>query len=269
MPKSKDIINILEKARRLTFSSFEEIILEPRTVKVLINLFLHPGCKSDISLAKFLTNKSVLLSDISPHIITAFPSQIASYAERKGITEISEVDILECFALDHADAVDKNQAALLMSPAYALAHVLTTGIVGKVSHTANRQLVDLQVKICNQTVNFSHVLVPADMAVRYQHTVFHHFGVVVSVANTKKLKTLARQLQREQNKKSFLQKTVKQVLGEHINDIDYAKESFFKVDMTGQILNESKRDVDFFRLWQEEDLKKIKIPKAEKVMFSS
>jgi len=269
MPTTQKIINNLKKARRLTFSSFEEIILEPKAVKVLINLFLHPGCKSDINLAKFLINKPVLLAEISHHIITAFPSQIASFAERKSKTVISEADILECFAIDHVDAVDKNQASLLMSPAYALAHVLTTGTVSQLRNSANRQLVDLQVKICNQTVNFSHVLVPADMMVRYQHTVFHHFGVVVSVANTRKLKMLARQLLREQNKKAFLQKTVKQVLGEHVSDIDYAKESFFKVDMTGQILDESKKDVDFFRLWQEEDLKKIKIPKAEKVMFSS
>ncbi len=263
------IIQNLEKARRLAFSDFERIVLEPSAVKVLINLFLHPGCKSDINLVSFLKNKSVKLSEISPHIITAFPSQLASFAARKGIAIISQAELLECFAVDHADAVEENQAALLMNPSYALAHVLTIGVVAKVRKTEHRQLVDLQVKACGKIVKFSHVLVPADITVRAGQTVFHHFGVVVASADTKVLKLLSRRLQREQNKKMFMQKIVRQVLGKNIEDIDYAKESFFKVDMTGQIISESKKDIDFFRLWQEEDLKKIKIPKTEKVMFQS
>jgi len=269
MSQAPYIIKNLEAARRLSFTNFENIVLQPGAVKVLVNLFLHPGCKSDVNLATFLTGLPVNLVDISPHIITAFPSQIASYAERQGLNKIYEADLLECFALDHADAVERNHLALMMDAAYALAHVLTIGKVSHVRKSEQRQLVDLQVKVCNEVVDFSHVLVPADVPVKSGQTVFHHFGVVVAFAHNPDLKTLAWKLQQDQNKKTFMKRITKQVLGEHIKAIDYAKESFFRVDMAGQIIKESKKDVDFFRLWQEEDLKKIKIPKSEKVMFQS
>jgi hypothetical protein len=269
MPNTPTIIKNLEKARRLAFSDFEKIELEPSAVKVLINFFLHPGCKSDISLATFLTDNPVRLFEVSSHIITAFPSQLAMFAKRKEITKIADVDLLECFAIDHADVVEENQASLLFEPSYALAHVLTIGTVANTRNTENRHLVDLQVKVCDKKVKFSHVLVPANITVKKGQTVFHHFGVVVASADTKELKSLAKKLQKEQNKKTFLQEIVRQVLGKNIEDIDYAKEAFFKVDMAGQIIKESKKDFDFFQLWQKEDLKKIKIPKTEKVMFNS
>lgn len=263
------IIENLEAARRLSNPDFEHIVLESAAVKVLINLFLHPGCKSDVNLVKFLTGKSIKLSELSPHIITAFPSQVSKYAQRKGILKITEVELLECFAIDHADAVEENQHSLLFEPSYSLAHVLTVGKVTNLVHFENRQLVELVVKSCGSDIKFSHVLIPSDVSVSLNTVVFHHFGVVVASANSKELKLLAKKLQREQHKKIFLQKTVKQVIGKSIKSIDYAKESFFKVDMTGQLLKESKKDYDFFRLWQEDDLDKIKLPAADKVMFSS
>lgn len=263
------IIQNLETARRLSFSNFEKIILEPGAISVLVNLFLHPGCKSDINLATFFTGQPVKLSDISSHIITAFPSQLADFAQHHGLTKITAAGMLKCFALDHADAVEKNQVVLLMAPAYALAHVLTIGTVVAIRQAELRQLADLQVKVCGRLINFSHVLVPSGMQVRTGQEVFHHFGVVVAVADSKSLKALAKKLQFDQDKKSFMRKITRQVLGEHIQTIDYAKEAFFRIDMTGSIIEESKKDVNFFRLWQEDDLKKIKIPQSNKVMFQS
>ncbi len=265
----KKIINNLEKARRLAFSTFDKIVLEPEAVQILVNLFIHPGCKADINLAKFLTGKPVLLTDISPHIITAFPSTVASYAIKKGIITIRGVDLLECFAIDHTDRVEEHVTMLAMNPSYALAHVLTIGTIKSIQHVDIRKLATIEVKVCGQPILFSHVLVPENIVTATGATVFHHFGVVVASANTSILKKLAYWLQVNQNKKSFLRQTVRQVQGGHVEVIDYAKESFFKVDMTGQLIQESKKDFDFQKLWQEEDLKKIKIPKEARVMFQS
>jgi len=265
----KKIIKNLEIARRLSFPGFDNITLTSEAVKVLINLFLHPGCKSDINLMTFLTGQPVYLSDISPHIITAFPSQVALYAQEHQTTIITDSLLLECFAIDHADAVEENQASLLFNPSYSLAHVLTIGRVRDVRQVELRQLADIEVKVCGQLVKFTNILAPIDINIAVNQTVFHHFGVVVSLADTIEKKILARKLQLLQNDKTFLQKTVRQILGANITEINYAKEAFFRVNMAGQIIQESKKEVDFFQLWQEEDLRKIKIPKAEKVMFQS
>lgn len=260
------IIQNLEKARRLAFPSFAKIVLEPSAVRLLVNLFLHPGCKSDINLAKFLTGRPVNLTEISPHIITAFPSQLAKFAAKKKKTRINQEDLLECFALDHVDSVAENQKSLLFEPAYALAHVLTIGKVKSLQNLENRNLAEILVKVCEQELTFKHVLVPLDLPVKINQVVFHHFGVVVAKADNQKLKNLARQLQKRQNKKGFLQKITKQIVS---SSIDFAKSSFFKVDMTSQIIQESKQDFDFQKIWQADDLKKIKLPVAEKIMFSS
>ncbi len=262
------ILKNLEQARRLSFDNFENIILEPGAVEILVHLFLHPGCKADVNLAKFLTGQPVLLLDISSHIITAFPSSIAAYAAERGLTRISAVNMLECFALDHVDAVEENQSHLLFGPSYALAHVLTIGTIKSLRSIDQRQLAEVEVIVCNQTVTFSHVLVPGAVQVRLGQTVFHHFGVIIASADTKPLQLLARQLQQQQDQKAFMQRTIKQVLGDKVATIDYAKETFFNVDMTGQIIDETKKDVDFHRLWREDDLQKIKMSR-EGVMFSS
>ncbi|MDD5039988.1 MAG: hypothetical protein PHY34_02450 [Patescibacteria group bacterium] len=263
---AREIIKNLEKARRLAFKNFGTIIFEPEAVEILVRAFLHPGCKSDINLAKFLTGKPVSLTDISPHIITAFPSQAARFAQRKGIRVITGADLLECYALDHADAIEENLEHLQMQPAYALAHLLTIGTAKQCRSVEQRQLADIEVTVTGARVKFSHVLVPRELTVRVGSVVFHHFGVVLAVASTPVLRDLARSLQRRQNGKAFVQKLSRQVFGKNI---DYAKESFFRVDMAGKIIEQSKLGVDFQRLWQEEDLKKIKFPKEAKVIFQS
>jgi len=266
---TQNIIQNLETARRLTFPEFAKITLEPEAVAILVHLFIHPGCKSDINLIKFLTGQPVKLVEMSPHIITAFPSQVAKFAARKRITKITGADLLECFAIDHADAVEENVEELQFEPAYALAHILTVGRIKSVKAVDNRQLVELEIKVCGQLVNFSHVLAPPGLIVKTGQTVFHHFGVVVAVAGSDGLKILTKKLQLEQNNNSFLQKIVKQVMGKEIKEVDYARVPFFKVDMTGQLIQETKKDFDFQRLWQEEDLRNVKIPKEARVMFSS
>lgn len=262
----QNIIKNLEKARRLSFPNFDNIVLQSEAVKVLVNLFLHPGCITDINLARFLTGHNVYLIEISPHIITAFPSQLAKFARRKRKFEISQNDLLECYALDHADSVSENQKSLLFEPSYALAHILTIGNVKCLRNFEGRNLTDIIVKVCQQEILFKNVLVPADMPVKLSQTVLHHFGVVVAKADSKVLKNLAMKLQKKQNKKEFLNKITRQVIG---LDVDFAKSSFFKFDMTGKIIKESEKDIDFYKIWQEDDLKKIKMPKSEKIMFSS
>lgn len=268
---SDEIVKNLEKSRRLSFPDFENIILEPEAVKILVHLFIHPGCKSDINLATFVTGKSVLLSALSPHIITAFPSQVASFAKRKGISTVSAADLLECFALDHADAVEENVEAVGMSPSYALAHVLTVGTVTESKHIDQRQLVDLDVSVAGGTVHFSHILVPNGLQVTNNQIVFHHFGVIVATTGEKSLKSFALKLAQEQAQKSFIKKTVSQVIGSGVSEIDYSKEAFFRVDMTGKLIEASKQDFNFQQLWAEEDLEAVKLPKQKKdsLKFSS
>jgi len=269
---TESIVKNLEVARRLSFDDFDNIILESEAVEILVNLFIHPGCKSDINLAKFLTGQPVPLKDISPHIITAFPSQVATYAKDNNKTVITGVNLLECFALDHADAVEENYQFLKFEPSYALAHVLTIGQASNIRSVEGRKLVDIDVTVCGENVKFSNVLSPLNIELKNKQMVFHHFGVVVATVNSKQLQLFARKLQTVQDRKSFIQKTVQQVLGKQIKSIDYAKESFFKVDMTGKIIDQSKKDLDFFKIWQEEDLKKIRMPKLkkqDKVMFQS
>ena len=240
--------------------------MEPKTVRVLVNLFLHPGCITDINLARFLNGRKVSLTEISPHIITAFPTQLAKFSNRKKKNKITQSDLLECFALDHADSVEENQKSLFFEPSYALAHVLTIGKIKNLKNFEGRNLAEVLVKVCDREITFKNVLVPSYLSVKKDQTVFHHFGVVVAKADNKALKNLARKLQLEQNKKEFLNKVSKQVLG---IDVDYTKSSFFKFDMTGRIIEESEKDIDFYKIWQEDDLEKVKIPKTEKIMFSS
>jgi hypothetical protein len=156
-----------------------------------------------------------------------------------------------------------------MEPSYALAHVLTVGKIMAIQQAGIRQLCSLQVTVCKEPVEFSHVLIPAGMTVVVGQKVFHHFGVVVEIVSSPSLAMLAMRLQKEQDRKSFMKKTIKQVIGADVKTIDYAKVAFFKVDMAGNIIKESKKDVDFQKLWQEEDLKRIKFPKEAKVMFQS
>ena len=203
---TSQLIKNVEKVRRLAFPEFDQIILEPKAIQVLANLFLNPDCRSDIDLAKFIGPKPVKLSQISPHIITAAPSTLAKYAQDHQQLNITEQDILKCFALDHAEAIQANQLDIKFSPTYGLSHLLNISQVVKIKEIQRKKFVDLEKKFNNQKIFFKNILVPNNLEILKGQKVFHHFGVVVTIVDTPSLTKIANQIKKQQKENCFIYK---------------------------------------------------------------
>ena len=204
MGKFGESIKKIEEARRLTFPEFDRIVLKSAAVRVLAHLFLSPDCRANVDLAKFADKEQVKLSQISAHILTAAPSALAKYAQEHHKLIISQADILECFALDHARTIKMNQLDTKFSPAYALAHLLNISQVIKIKKVQGKIFVDLKRKFDTSQIVFKNVLVPDDLRVLKNQEVFHHSGVAVAVANTPTLIELADKIKLAQEKDEFI-----------------------------------------------------------------
>ncbi len=202
----RKLIKRIEQARRLAFPKFDRITLSPKAVQILANLFLNPDCRSDIDLTKFAKDKPVKLNQISAHIITAAPNTLAKYAQDHYKVRISESDILKCFALDHAKAIQENRIDIKLSPSYGLAHLLNISRVIKIKEIQEKKFIDLEKRIGAHTIIFKNVLVPDNLQVFKNQEVFHHFGIVVAAANTPRLIKLVDKIKREQKKEYFIYK---------------------------------------------------------------
>ncbi len=211
---------MLEQARRQAFPDFDRISLEPAAMRILANLFVNPDCNSDADLAGFVTQDSVLLKQISLHIITAAPSTLAKYAQDHNRLEILEEDILRCFALDHAEALQENKIDRKYSPAYALAHLLNVCRVDGLRNLGKRQLVRLVKETAQGRITFSDVVVPENMKLKIGQLVFQHFGVVVALAHNNHLVKLAETIEKKQREHFFTGRINQQTANEIIDSQD-------------------------------------------------
>jgi len=251
---SQEIINKLQHARRNAFTDYDSITLDSPALKVFARLFVNPDCQTDIDLFS-LEKPQVKLSYLGDHIITAAPSTIAQFAQKRKLTHITDEELLSCFALDHAHDVHENKVAEQKSAFYALAHILHASRISKLKNIDGAQTAELELKTGWGSIVFKHVVVPYDMNVTVGENVFHHFGVIVAHAKNKKF---AQTIAKHQKQDSFIQQLGRDAAKKKVV-IDFANESIFKKDVLGQMMKPHKT-------------KEIKNPgdiKNNKVMFKN
>jgi len=225
------IITKLQEVRRKTFSSYDEITLDQSALKIFARLFVNPDCQTDLDLFS-LTEPQVKLSFLGDHIITAGPSTIAQFAERRKLKKLTAAELLTCFALDHAHDVHDNHVAEDKNAMYALAHILLPSSVTALKTINASMTATLESKTSWGMILFQHVVVPRDMHVLVGEQVYHHFGVIVAHAGNDKLgKVLAAQ----QHHLEFLQQHNRDAANRNIT-IDFADERIFRKDVLGLIL---------------------------------
>jgi len=172
-------IKIVEKVRRLSFADFDKIELSRGGVAIIANLFLNPDCITDVNLESYLKYKTVKLSDISRHIITAAPATLAAYAQSHNKLYLDRDDIVECFVLDHLQTLADNKIDKFKGCIYALAHTMSQATVRSVREDDAVFIVELE----QGDLVYQNVIVPMSLEVKKGQLVWHHFGVVVDIAS--------------------------------------------------------------------------------------
>lgn len=229
---SPDIISKLQTVRRATFKKYDTITLDRAALTIFSRHFLNPDCQADITLST-LPGETVPLSTIGEHIITAAPATLAKFAEDHDRTTITTHDLLYCFALDHAHDVADNHVAELKNPLYAFAHILQLSTVDRIDTVGAERTATVSLKTRWGSVIFKHVLVPVDLHVDLGVSVYHHFGVIVAVADDARY---ARKLMRLQNRDRYLSQWGRAAAHKKIV-IDFADKRLFHKDVLGQMLN--------------------------------
>lgn len=222
-------IDAVEKVRRLNFAGFDNIELTGDAVRVLVNLFLNPDCMTDIDLEQYIDQKTVKLSELSKHIITACPSTLAKYAEDHNSSLINRDDMIQCFALDHLHAIADHKMEKSKNPSYALAHILTMAKVERMRKQQGQIIADL----IQNKISYKNVLVPNNLKVEQGQLVWHHFGVVID-------QTLTQDYQQhyDQLDENYYWQMYNNVKGQIIN---FADQERFHKDIVSGILKEDKK----------------------------
>lgn len=222
-------IKAVEKIRRLSYKDFDNIELSSEAMQLVANLFLNPDCMTDINLESFVADKKVKLSDFAKHIITAAPSTLAKYATEHNKLFLKRDDIIECFTIDHLQALADNKMDKIKNPSYALAHVMSLATVKNIRKHKGYILVDLK----QNRIIYKNILVPTNVRIKLNDLVWHHFGVVIDKATTKDYQIFYDQQQ--QNYFWYLYNNVKK------NLINFADIGRFKKDVIGGVIREDKR----------------------------
>ena len=228
------LIKNIEKARRLAFPEFDQITLEPRAVQILANLFLNPDCKSNIDLSKFISPEPVKLNQLSPHIITAAPSTLAKYAQDHQQLNITENDILRCFALDHVKTVQVDK--IRFSSSQKLSHLLNIGQVVKSKKIGRKKIVDLEKIFNNQKILFKNIFIPDNLEIFKNQEVFYHFGVVVAVVKNQKLAELSDEIKVKQIKNHSIYRINREAKEKSKSIIDSQNKTLFHENLMEKII---------------------------------
>jgi len=181
MLEVEQIKDSLEKARIINFANFSDLTLDKSAVLLLKNLFLNPDCVSLSDLGQFAKKAKVKLKEVAREIITAAPQTIAKFSQRRGLTDLTASDILECFSLDHLTDIKNNKIAEFFSPGYAIGHSLLFGQIKDIRNTDNQKIATIVSNYGKKEIIFKNVLVPANLNVKKGSQVSYHFGVVVSI----------------------------------------------------------------------------------------
>lgn len=236
MGSYKGLMQKIEQARRLAYPDFDKIILTPQAVQILAHLFLNPDCQSDIDLSTFITKKSVKLKHLSLHIITAAPATLAQYAKDHDKLKINERDILQCFALNHAHAIEQSHIDTTFSPSYSLTHLLNIGKIINITSTKTKKMVDVEKKANGHRITFKNVVVPNALKIFKNQKAFHHFGVVIAIANTPNLVKLAHKITAEQKKQYFIYKMNQRAGKNKKIIINMQDKTIFQKNVMGKII---------------------------------
>lgn len=252
-----NLLKKLNQIRQDVLPNFAKIKLTDQAVESTSRLFLHPFCINTADLRKINPGKTVKLSTLSQYILTGFPNTICFYAAKRKKTLIKNKDILECFALDHIAGVAENKIALIYSPAYALAHILTLCRVVRIRQRKEYILADLEYQFGEKKIAFHNVFVPPDLEVKKNQNVFHHFGVIIDSERNRDLSRLARTLSQKQKEIEYLclvTKNTKKI-------IDFGQRGLYNFDLISYIIKQSKNPEYHYPI-------KINFDQNKKVPFS-
>ncbi len=231
-----NIVDILQKVRQNTFPHYHKITLDREALRLISYLFLNPDCRADIDLFS-LPGKILKLSDIGQHIITAAPATLAKYAQQKNILHLTQADILQCFALDHATDIHNNNIATKNNPFYALAHLLNFSQVKKIYFFSQQKFADLESRLPWGKIVFKKVLIPSSLKISENDFGYHHFGVVV--ATDYKSDKLASIIYKQQINNIYTVGWQKETIRKKII-IDFTNQNIFKQNVVDNILHPQK-----------------------------
>ncbi len=228
-------IEVLQKIRRLTFPTYDQITLDRKGLQVINYLFLNPDCQADIKLAS-LTGPIIKLASLGQHIITAAPSTLAKYAQKHNINHLQTGDILHCFALEHAHDLSANKIDIKYKPHYALAHLLNFSQVKKIDRLAKQRLATLESRLPWGKIIFKKVFIPNDLKISVQDYVYHHFGVVVARDDKSEL---AQKIYQEQINHLQIATWLKETIKKSIV-IDFSNVNIFQQNVVDNIIHPQK-----------------------------
>ncbi len=226
MAFSKKQIDLVEKTRRLSFSDFDKIKVSGDGIRIIANLFLNPDCLIDINLEEYIDKESVLLADISKHILTAAPATLAQYAQDYKKLYLSRDDVIRCFAIDHLNTIENNDIINLKGASYALAHTLSIANITKIYESDGAIIAELK----GDNIVYRNVIIPNNLNVIVGDIVWQHFGVVVDKKSKADDDILLKQADHKYWKDIL--KTVKD------RAIDYTDEKIFKKNVYMNIIKE-------------------------------
>lgn len=252
----KNKVDILQKIRQDTFPNYHKITLDREALRLISYLFLNPDCQADIDLFS-LPGKVIKLFDLGDHIITAAPATLAKYAQQKNLLHLTRIDILHCFALEHAVDIHNNKIDVNKNPYYALAHLLNYSQVKKIDYFSGKKFVVLESRLPWGKIIFKKVLVPMTLNIFPNDFVYHHFGVVVATDNNKKIKSTNVIYQKQINN-IYIVKWMHQIIAKKIV-IDFTDQKIFQQNIVDNILHPNK--VKLIKNPQDIDQKKIKFQK--------
>ena len=226
MAFDKEQVNVVEKARRLSFADFDKIELSQGGVRIIANLFLNPDCLIDVNLEAYIDKEKVYLADLSKHIMTAAPATLAVYAKDNKKLYLTRDDVIRCFALDHLDTIADNEIIKLNGAAYALAHALSLVTISNIENRDDVRVVELQ----QENIIYKNVIVPDNLEVKIGDEVWHHFGVLIDMKSDEDEKIFS-----EQKVHNYWLEIIKKV---QVDTIDFTDEQTFNKNVYKKILNE-------------------------------
>lgn len=133
----------LQIARKNTLKNFDKIALTRDATKLVARLFYNPDCISLVNLDDLIVDGQIPLKDLSRYMLTAAPSTLANYANKHHKVLLHHTDIINCFAIDHQQAVKDNEIDLIYNPEYALSHILLSGRIIKIYEIDHQKFADI------------------------------------------------------------------------------------------------------------------------------
>jgi len=224
---SKKQIELVEKARRLSFKNFDNIKISSDGVKIIANIFLNPDCLIDVNLNKYI-GREALLADLSKHILTAAPATLAKYAKDNKKEYLSRDDIIKCFALDHLNTIEGNEIIKLKGATYALAHALSVSSIACLYEDNQNTIAEL----VQDNIKYINVVIPKNLKIKVGDRVWQHFGVVIDKVSETDEDIILKQAQHPEWQKILSE--VKDLV------IDYTDEKVFKKNVFKNIISEIK-----------------------------